>query len=655
MVSPSLSILVLGIQLVQTMLISVLLYLFSRVFERDPLHYWGWSWAGLSVYYTTLLLPRLITVSPAAIMGFALIGSAASLLSGLWLMLGTRRFVGLNVERLPLWTFGTITLSLVIVFVSKSLESPILQNDGAWMMRCAIVGCAYLASCWLLLVRGGRSTIGRSLLVGSFLMYGIQLLHYLFLVTGDWMANALTRSSTAPWGVLDISLQAIMGLGTIVWLLEREHEHVLNTTQKLQQLSCFDPITRLPNRVLFQESVAATLRQADTTDQIVAMMVVNPDKFGRINKVFGHLDGDEILRRIAGRVESVLQAGDSLARLEGDQFVVVAPIGDRSEANECAGRILDRLREPFLISDSQLFLTASIGAALYPEDGRDVKMLLRSCELSLERSKQLGGDQVRFFNLDMSSVAMQKQTFETSFRRALAEDQFDLHYQPIRSLATGRLKAVEALLRWNHPIDGLLPPGQFLREAERAGLGGNLVPWVLDRACATAVELQQRIPGLRMAVNIDAPTFQRSDFQKTVLETLKRHGLRPECLELELTESMAIREPDMGLTTIRKLRRFGVRVALDDFGTGFSSLGYLREFPIDTLKIDRSFIRELGQSSGAGAIVEAVVTLARRLNLGLVAEGVETEIQRKMLSDLGCDLAQGYLFSRPWESESSFF
>ncbi len=640
--TPGVRLMVLTTQLAQAALISTLLYLFSKVFKRDSLHYWCISWIGLTIYYLSLFIPRVIDSGQTALLLFSLIGEIAGLLSCLWLFLGARHFANLNVSRPVAWTISVAIFAIVVVFVTRAMSDPLINDYGAWMIRCLVGGCIYIASAWLLLTRVGHSSVGRTLLVVAFTLYGLSLLHYFVQTGSDWLDSIIIQSS-----IIDLALQALMGLGTIIWLLEREHEHVLETTRKIQQLACFDPVTRLPNRALFIENAAAMLRQSDSSDETLTMIIVNPDKFGRVNKVFGHMEGDEILRRVAGRLEAVLKARDSLARLEGDQFAVMTSTTTEQEALECSQRIIERMHEPFLINDSELYLTASLGAARYPQDGRTVENLLRCCQLSVDRAKQQGGDQLRYFEVDMSSVAIKSQNFETRFRQALSEDQFDLHYQPVRSLSNGQIVAVEALLRWNHPTEGLLPPGQFLREAERAGLSSNIVPWVLQQTCQRAASLHRVLPDLRMAVNIDAPTFQRPDFIELVTDALKRNRLRPEYLELELTETTAIREPDLGMSTIRRLRKLGVRVALDDFGTGFSSLGYLRDFPIDTLKIDRSFVQDLGQSSVAGAIVEAIITLAKRLRLTLVAEGVETGIQYKMLSDLGCDLAQGYLFSEP--------
>lgn len=645
--TPTLSQVVLAVHFAQAMLIGAVLYAFNKHFDRDPLHYWAWSWTSLALYYLSLELPLVVSLGPTTRQAITIVGAVVVFSSILWLVLGTRQFVGLPVGRFGLWNAAFFGLALAAVFLPRLSDSPILQGDGFWMARCLVAALAYLLSGWLLLRRGGASSVGRYLVVGAFFLYGLQLIHYFLRSGASWWSGAEERSSVAAWSAIDIWLQAIMGLGTVVWLLEREHRFRLRASHKLQQLAFFDAVTRLPNRELFEERTTSTLRQADQSGDTLSILLIDPDRFARINDLFGHAAGDEVLRRLANRLESKLDPGDSLARLEGDLFAIMVPNLGRQEAPQRGTELLERLRDPLLLDDSQAFLTASAGLATYPEDGSTTAELLRNARLALERAKQAGGDQLRCFAPELSTDAAHRQSFEASFRQALAEDEFELFYQPVHRLSDGRLVAAEALIRWNHPTAGLLAPGKFLREAERAGLSGQIVPWTLDQACRNAAHWQRVHPDLRVAVNIDAQTFQRPDLCDLVLATVDRYSLRPRDLELELTESLAVRDPDFGLAMIRNIRRLGVRVALDDFGTGFSSLGYLRDFPIDTLKIDRSFIRELGKNTGANAIVEAIITLGNRLELGLVAEGVETEAQRATIARLGCQLAQGFLFAPP--------
>jgi diguanylate cyclase (GGDEF)-like protein len=431
---------------------------------------------------------------------------------------------------------------------------------------------------------------------------------------------------------------------------------------RIQRLAYHDALTGLPNRRHFSDQLHRMLSAARRKDRRAAVMLVDLDEFKRINDTLGHSVGDQVLVEVAGRLGEVVRASDAVgreelgltgphavARLGGDEFLIaVADLGSGEDAAVVAGRLLKALAAPFRIGDHELFVSASIGISVFPDDGEDLEALLKHADLALYQAKDAGRNTGEFFNPSMNAAALQRLLLETNLRRAVERDEIVVHFQPLLNARTGRLIGVEALLRWTHPDLGPVAPLQFVQVAERIGLIGALTDLVLRRTCEHLVRWRAAgFDGLRASVNVSPVLLRRPDIIPFLTAAPAAAGIDPAHLELEITEGALMEKPHEAERMLAELRRRGFRIALDDFGTGYSSLGYLRRFPLDTLKIDRSFVRDIAENDDDAAIVTAVVSLARGLGIEPLAEGIETEEQRDALLDRGCDLMQGHLFGRP--------
>ncbi|MBA4177866.1 MAG: two-component system response regulator [Leptothrix sp. (in: Bacteria)] len=409
-----------------------------------------------------------------------------------------------------------------------------------------------------------------------------------------------------------------------------------------------DQLTDLPNRRLFKDHLELALVQAERRGQLVGVMFIDLDRFKLVNDTYGHLQGDELLRAFATRLRSCVRAGDTVARQGGDEFTVLLPdLTNADDALTIAQKILTALEDPFHIGDKEFRATASVGIATYPRDGLTAEQLLQNADIAMYDVKGGGRNGGRMFTTEMNAGHTQRLELENDLRQAIALGQFEAHFQPQYSLSRQRVVAVELLIRWRHPALGLLMPGQFVALAEASGLICGLSDWVLERACAQLAlwhALGHR--HLRMAVNLSPLELARADIVERVTAPLSRHALPPDALEIEITENMLLDDAPSVVEKLERLRAQGVRVAIDDFGTRYSSLAYLRRFPINSLKIDQSFVRDLGPE-GESPIIQAIVGIARGFNLHLVAEGVETVEQLNALRALGCDEMQGFLLARP--------
>ena len=409
-----------------------------------------------------------------------------------------------------------------------------------------------------------------------------------------------------------------------------------------------DQLTDLPNRRLFKDHLELALVQAERRGQGVGVMFIDLDRFKLVNDTYGHLQGDELLRSFAQRLRACVRAGDTVARQGGDEFTVLLPdLTNADDALPIAQKILAALDAPFVIGNREFRATASIGIATYPRDGLTAEQLMQNADIAMYDVKSHGRNGGRVFTTEMNAGHTQRLVLENDLRLAISQGQFEAHFQPQVSLSQGHVVGVELLIRWRHPVLGLLMPGQFVALAEETGLVCAMSDWVLERACAQLAlwhALGHR--HLRMAVNLSPLELARNDIVERVTAPLSRHMLPPGVLEIEITENMLLDDAPSVVEKLERLRAQGVRVAIDDFGTRYSSLAYLRRFPIHSLKIDQSFVRDLGPD-GASPIIQAIVGIARGFNLHLVAEGVETAEQLHALRALGCDEVQGYLLGRP--------
>ncbi len=462
-------------------------------------------------------------------------------------------------------------------------------------------------------------------------------------------ATLVHRLDDARQGLESTVATRTMELRATNAALLREVAERRRSEDRVRHLLAHDALTNLPNRLLLADRIEQSLARSTRYGTKTAVLVFDVDRFKDINDSFGHPAGDRLLRELAGRVQAAVRGSDTVARFGGDEFALVAPdLGGVDEVAVVAQRVVDACRPPFDLDHGQVPITVSVGAALFPEHGRDADTLLRAADAALYLAKGAGKDRVALYSQALHSAQEVRRRLEGELRHAVERDQFELVYQPRFDLATRRLSAVEALLRWRHPEFGALPTDQFIAVAEAAGLIGGIGRWVLGAACNQGRRWADAGRPVRIAVNLSAVEFRHPNLPAQVAGALARDGLDPSQLELEITESAYMeREADKPHPGIEEVRRLGVRLAIDDFGTGWSSLAYLKWLPFDVLKIDRSFIRNLGDDPRDEAIVATIVTLARQLDKTVVAEGVETEAQLQVLRRLGCQEGQGFLLGRP--------
>ena len=425
---------------------------------------------------------------------------------------------------------------------------------------------------------------------------------------------------------------------------------------QLEHLAHYDPLTDLPNRVLLQARLEQALTRAQRHDSITAVMVIDLDGFKTVNDSLGHPAGDELLVCVAARLQTRLRADDLLGRLGGDEFLVILEgCGAPADVATLARDLLDTLAAPVpLTCGRDAYVTASIGISLHPVDGsQGVVELLRDADAAMYRAKEQGRNRFCFYTSDMNTEAVAKLEVEAALSRALARGELLLHYQAKVDAASGCIAGAEALLRWNRNGEGLVPPGQFIPVAEQSSLMLDIGAWVIDEACRQIrAWMDAGQPLVRVAVNVAARQFAAGDLDQVVARALQRHRVDAQWLEIEITEGMLITDPDAAIDMLKRIKALGIRLSLDDFGTGYSSLAYLQHFPLDTLKIDQSFTRRIGEQPDGAALVDAVIALAHRLHLRVVAEGVETPQQRDYLWRQGCDEMQGYHFGRPAPADS---
>ena len=449
------------------------------------------------------------------------------------------------------------------------------------------------------------------------------------------------------------------------WHTEELRGEKIRAEEQIRQLGLYDSLTDLPNRHLFKEQLSDAVARADRTGQALVMLSLNLDRFKRINDTLGREVGDLLLKEVASRLNKSLRQTDYVTRIDsnaashhiarqgGDEFTVL--LGDLSQAQEAtkvARRILEALSQPFNLNGNEIVMSASIGIAVYRLDGNDAESLLKNADAAMHYAKEQGKNNCQYYNDKMNTSAFQKMTLESNLHKALERDEFSLYYQPKIDVASGSTIGVEALIRWRHPDLGLVSPAEFIPMAEESGLIVPIGEWVLDSACAQLRAWQEDgLTPVPVAVNLSAKQFHQQNIAAIVMRALQDHGVDPRLLELEITESTAMRNAEATGTTLRNLKALGVRIAIDDFGTGYSSLSYLKRFPIDSLKIDRSFVTELPGNQDDATIAQAIITMAHALRLKVIAEGVETEAQLEFLTANGCDEIQGYYFSRPLPAE----
>jgi diguanylate cyclase (GGDEF)-like protein/PAS domain S-box-containing protein len=448
--------------------------------------------------------------------------------------------------------------------------------------------------------------------------------------------------------------EAAIRLQATVERLDLEVKERQRFEQELRHQAMHDTLTGLPNRALLMDRLEQAIEFARRLGQSLTLLFLDLDRFKTVNDSLGHAAGDELLRVVSRRIGSVLRPGDTFARLGGDEFVLLLsnPMSTDVLAN-LTNHLTRIVAKPVVVADREVSVTCSLGYSVYPQDGEDATTLLKRADAAMYRAKQDGGNRMRRYTLGLNSHVVERLEAEIQLKLAVQRGEFVLHYQPQIEIGSGRIVGVEALVRWQHPVHGLVPPAQFIPFAEESGIIEPIGEWVLRTACAQAAAWHENgLPAMRMAINVSARQFHDPALVSMVAQVLSEHGLAPEQLELEITESMSMRDPEESCRILAGFKALGISIAIDDFGTGYSNLAYLHQFPVSRIKLDRGFVSKLGWQSSSHAIVEAIVSMAHKLDLQVVAEGVETVEQRDQLLRYGCDVLQGYWFSRPVDAAS---
>lgn len=465
------------------------------------------------------------------------------------------------------------------------------------------------------------------------------------IVSKDGKEYFISGNITPIWNEVDEIVGTVSAIKDITELKRNE--------KKIYNMEYFDSITGLPNKMLFLDRLNVGLANARRSCTKLAVIVLDLDNFKTINDTLSHAFGDRILMQIAEKIKGLLREADTVARFGGDEFIILQPgLKDITDITRVADRIIESFRSPWILEGREYYITASMGIAIYPNDGLDESTLVKNADIAMYRAKDKGKNNYEMFMESMNRKIIDKLNLENALRHAIEKEDFVLYYQPQIDIVTGEIISVEALIRWNREGVGLVQPLEFIPVAEESSLIIPLGEWVLKTACKQNVKwISSGFKPLLMAVNLSAKQFQQRDLVEMIDRILHETGMEPTLLELEITESTAMQDIDFTIEVLKRLREKGIRISLDDFGTGYSSLNYLKILPLDTLKIDKSFIHDIALNPNEEAIAKSVIGIAHKMNLMVVAEGVETNDQLEFLKVHMCDKVQGYLLSKPLPSD----
>jgi polar amino acid transport system substrate-binding protein len=463
-----------------------------------------------------------------------------------------------------------------------------------------------------------------------------------------WMGTSGPLDHAGSVVVVGAFLQGMVGLAMIIRLLDDERQAAIFAASQVEHMAYHDDLTGLPNRSLFFDRLIIALTQAERRDRNLAILFLDLDHFKDINDSLGHSIGDALLRVTAERLAGLVRKEDTVARFGGDEFVILmTDLRSSEDTAKIAQKLIDTVREPFNAYEREIVITGSVGIAIYPDDGTQAEVLVKNADTAMYRAKELGRNRYQLYTAAMNERALERLELEMALRRALDNDEFELHYQPLVDVASRKLIGFEALLRWNHITFGLLMPDHFVPAAERCGLIVPIGQWVMNEVARQAAEWKDRLGrDFFISINLSASELMEDDLVESITSIVGNHGVAPEQIEIEITESSAFRDDNHTADVLRRLRDLGFRISIDDFGTGYSSLSYLKTFPVDTLKIDKMFLQDIN-GAGDAAITNSVISMAHGMNLKVVAEGVENVDQVHVLSGQSCDRFQGFLFSQP--------
>lgn len=423
--------------------------------------------------------------------------------------------------------------------------------------------------------------------------------------------------------------------------------------EKIHQMAYYDSLTGLPNRTLFFDRFNIAVANALRKKRMVAIYFLDLDNFKTINDTLGHSYGDKLITEVGLRLKEQMRKGDTIARLGGDEFIIMqSNVKDPGEVVHMASRMIESFQKPSIMEGREFYISASIGISVYPDDGLDIQTLMKNADVAMYKAKEIGKNNFQLYTESLNKRMLEKLNMENDLRKAIERNELVIHYQPRIDMKTGQMVSLEALLRWNHSKLGLLYPGKFIHLAEETGLIVPIGYWVFRTACMQLKKWRDTSNDyIKMSINISARQFQQENLLETIELIIHETGVNPEWLEIEFNENIAIRELEYTVETLRKLKKLGLGIVLDDFGTGYSSIMFLKRLPINIIKIDESFIKDMTEKSSEMLIIKALIALAHSLNLKVTAEGVETLDKYELLMRMGCDLAQGYLFSSPIEED----
>jgi diguanylate cyclase (GGDEF)-like protein len=652
------------VQLLGAGIMATLLYAFHRQYRKSYLEHWTLGWTSMALCHLTTAVAFYLATEqheaashPLRLAITFVIGITNYLQVG-WFLFGVYEIV----RRRPVRIAAARNI-LVILAALGVITSLLFLNDYGWAVsryfarisiRSVIASVGYGAAAFALWrTRRRRQGVGFTVLAAAFFFSALQELHYVA-IGFDWLVSGtLADYFYTSLAYIDFLLQSVLAVGMIACLLEDEREAAELASAEIEHLAYHDALTGLPNRPLFIDRLIVNIAQAARATSRLAVFFLDLDRFKDINDSLGHSVGDQLLKAVADRIRRCVREGDTVARFGGDEFTLLVPqIENLEDAAKIAQKIIETLKIPFFIQERELFVTTSIGISLYPNDGHDAETLVRNADSAMYRAKDSGRDNYQLYAPAMNARALERLALENMLRKAIRQHELVLHYQPLVDARTRAITGLEALVRWNHPELGLLSPAHFISVAELSGLIIPIGDWVLKTACRQLRIWQKKLDrSLTMAVNLSARQFSQPDLVDQIRSVLDEAGIEPHSLELEITESNAMQNAENTIHTLRDLKQLGVRIAMDDFSTGYSSLNYLKRFPIDTLKLDQMFVRDVNNDPTDAAIVSAVIAMAHSLSLEVVAEGVETEGQLMFLQKQHCDRIQGFFFSVPLAAE----
>jgi diguanylate cyclase (GGDEF)-like protein len=643
------------------MIIACVFFGLHRRYWRPFLQHWTWSWLALAGYASFSAAARIVGLRRGIDDPFNMALAALSGISGYlqiaWLLLGTSELAtGAPFKRrTSRWIIAGVAIGgalLVLAFSWDRANYELVYHLRVTTRRVIVALVSLYAARAISRAPKIARAIGRRSVMLAFFGLAAHQAHFLAISSTPEM-RTLHPLYMATLGLVDVVIYFGLAMGLVIWLLEEERQATMDAAAKIEQIAYHDSLTGLPNRQLFLNQMGMALHRARRTNGKVAVLFLDLDRFKIVNDSLGHAAGDLLLQTVAERIRSAVRGEDSVTRLGGDEFAVLCTdIASPDDAVFVAERIIAAVKRPMHLEGQEVFVTTSLGYSLFPADATQPEALLKNADAAMYRAKSQGRDLVERYVPELGAAALEQLGLESHLQRALEHDQMTVNYQPIVDSRTGRINGLEALIRWNHPERGLLLPSEFIGLAEATGAIVPMGEWVMREACRQIQHWRERgQTQLRAAVNLSVRQLQHADLVARVGQVLDETRLPPDCLEIEITESIAMRSSGRAIDNLRGLKALGVRISIDDLGTGYSSLSALRLFPMDSLKIDRSFVNGVPHNTDDSAIAAAVIALGQTLGVNVIAEGIERPEQLAFFTAHRCAEWQGYLLVSPVTAE----